>query len=42
MVPEYAKNLAGYHQDGNTEILGALDQLLAGAASAEPVPEDEV
>ena len=41
-VPEYAKNLAGYHQDGNTEILGALDQLLAGAASAEPVPEDEV
>jgi uncharacterized protein (TIGR00661 family) len=39
-LPEYARNLAGYRQDGNREILGALDELLAGAAGAELPPEE--
>jgi uncharacterized protein (TIGR00661 family) len=39
-LPEYAKNLAAYGQDGNREILGALDDLLAGAAAAELPPEE--
>jgi uncharacterized protein (TIGR00661 family) len=39
-LPEFERNLAGYRQDGNREILGALDELLARAASGEPVPAD--
>ena len=30
-IPEYAKALAAYHQDGNTEILAAVDRFLATA-----------
>ncbi len=28
-IPDYAKALAGYHQDGNREILAAVDRFLA-------------
>jgi uncharacterized protein (TIGR00661 family) len=41
-IPEFARNLSAYQQDGNKEILHALDELLESAAAAEPVPEDEV
>jgi uncharacterized protein (TIGR00661 family) len=39
-LPEFERKLAGYRQDGNREILEALDGLLARAASAEPLSAD--
>lgn len=41
-VPEFARKLAGYSQDGNRRMLGALDDLLVIAADGKaPVPEEE-
>ncbi len=43
-VPDFARKLSGYAQDGNRQMLGALDDLLAIAAAGSgeiPVPEEE-
>ncbi len=43
-VPEFARKLAGYAQDGNRRMLGALDDLLAIAAEGTeeiPMPDEE-
>ena len=41
-VPDFARKLAGYSQDGNRRMLGALDDLLVIAADGKaPVPEEE-
>jgi hypothetical protein len=34
-VPRFEDNLAGYSQDGNRALLGALDDLLARAQAGE-------
>jgi uncharacterized protein (TIGR00661 family) len=39
-LPDYERCLAGYRQDGNRELLGALDELLARAAGGAPLPDD--
>jgi UDP:flavonoid glycosyltransferase YjiC (YdhE family) len=31
-LPDFARKLAGYRQDGNTDLLGALEQGIAAAA----------
>jgi len=40
-VPDFAKRLSGYAQDGNKEILRTLDALLAGAAKGGKRGEDD-
>jgi len=40
-VPDFAKRLEGYAQDGNAEILGTLDGLLAAAAKGPGGPAEE-
>jgi uncharacterized protein (TIGR00661 family) len=32
-LPDFERNLAGYHQDGNASLLGALEQGIAAAAT---------
>jgi uncharacterized protein (TIGR00661 family) len=39
-LPEYEARLAGYAQDGNRDLLGALDELLARVAGGERPPDD--
>ncbi|MEA2700896.1 MAG: hypothetical protein QOI66_5167 [Myxococcales bacterium] len=38
-LPEFAGRLAGYHQDGNNDLLAALDQVLKEAAGGGAGPE---
>jgi hypothetical protein len=33
-VPELERKLAGYHQDGNTDLLAALERGLTAAAAS--------
>lgn len=40
-VPEFARNLSRYAQDGNRDMLGALDALLARAGEGEPFHDDD-
>jgi uncharacterized protein (TIGR00661 family) len=40
-LPEFEGRLAGYAQDGNAELLGALDDLLALAARGDREPVEE-
>ena len=39
-IPEFEKNLAGYSQDGNNDLLAKLEEVLQRAASGER-PEDD-
>jgi hypothetical protein len=40
-IPDCEKKLASYQQDGNTKLLGALDELLAQVQrGASPPPEE--
>jgi len=39
-LPDFERRLAGYHQDGNRELLAALDELLARAAGGAPLPDE--
>jgi hypothetical protein len=38
-LPEFARRLADYHQDGNNDLLAALDQVLEQAAGDGAGPE---
>ncbi len=40
-IPEFEKNLAGYSQDGNRELLGKLDEELQAAVRGGPASEDD-
>ena len=40
-LPDLERALAGYHQDGNQDLLGALDRTLAAAAAGEAPAEEE-
>jgi len=40
-IPEFEKNLAGYSQDGNRELLGKLDEELQAAVGRGPASEDD-
>jgi len=41
-VPDYTRTLGGYHQDGNANLLGSLDRLIARAlAGRRPVEPGE-
>ncbi len=39
-LPDFERRLAGYAQNGNVEILSALDALLAQAAGGAPSPDE--
>jgi uncharacterized protein (TIGR00661 family) len=40
-IPDFERNLAGYSQDGNRELLGKLDEVLQAARGAQPVEMDD-
>ena len=35
-LPDFERRLAGYHQDGNADLLGALEHGIAAAARSSP------
>jgi hypothetical protein len=41
-LPDCARSLQGYAQEGNTVLLAKLDELLVEAASRKGAPWDEV
>jgi hypothetical protein len=40
-IPDFERNLAGYSQDGNRQLLGKLDEVLQAARGAQPVDMDD-
>jgi uncharacterized protein (TIGR00661 family) len=40
-LPEFQRRLASYQQDGNRDLLGKLDEVLAAAAASEGGPSDD-
>ena len=40
-IPEFERSLSRYRQDGNEDLLGKLEEVLAGAARRERMPDGE-
>ena len=40
-LPEFQRHLASYQQDGNRDLLGKLDEVLAAAAASEGGPSED-
>ena len=40
-MPDFERELAGYSQDGNRELLSALDRTLEAARTGDPIATDD-